>query len=278
MHNMTTSFFKKIINHLLLLIVILLPQSYVMAQDIDQQVSSTISTLGEYYNGSVAPGEALPVQIQLLNFGTPNDTVDTTLYFSIIDDNGQTVLTRSETLAVQTTASFSRYIVIPDNTLSGKYLIQLDVEYSGQKYPAISQQPFVVEQKWWGYTYREWLSALPLIVAPLLIIAFLYFLRNKKARQYTHDYSHIGESERFYYEIIHNIIVSLHYHVGDKKMKKILASLPGIKMDTTNKQIQYVGDNPEKIVSSLMRYYEQETGAPANIVFDKNNETARILK
>ena len=68
-----------------------------------------VRTSGEGLITRVAPGEFLPFSVKLLNFGGKR-RVDVTITYQIIDSEGTEVFTESETIAVETTASFVKGI------------------------------------------------------------------------------------------------------------------------------------------------------------------------
>src|SRR6185369_11340145 len=57
----------------------------------------------------VAPGEFLPISVRLTNFGS-KQRADVTISYRILDNTGTSLITNTETVAVQTTASFIKTI------------------------------------------------------------------------------------------------------------------------------------------------------------------------
>ena len=245
------------------------------AQIVTSNVSSSLS-LGSYDH--VAPGESLPVNVQLLNFGTPGEQVDVSIHLGVLDQAGDLVLERTETVAVQTTAAFTRYLPIPKNFQSGSYLLVLDVRYGQQRFPAIAEQTFTVERKIFGYFVSDWLTALPFAVIPLTIVALFYRRRHFRVSDYDRNYEGLENDRQFYYEIIHDVLRSLHYHVGDKKMKRIVSSIPGLLVDNEERtRVLKVDGNPSEIVSALIRHYEHETGKKVNLAVGVEGTANRIV-
>lgn len=238
-------------------------------------LTSSLSTTGQLSVGKVAPGEKLPIQVQLINFGTPEERVDVTLFYSVKDSHGITVLTDTETVAVQTTASFIKNVYIPDDFKSDNYTINLVINYRDQEFSAISQAQFKVQKKYFGFFLSDWLRALPLLFLPFLIPFFLNF-RKKEHDLLRPNYSHIPEDERTYYEIVHDIVASIHHHVGDRDMKKIVDSIPGLGLDVSNIYIEELEGSVVVIIARLVSAYEKIVGKKANIILKANYQKNRI--
>ena len=235
-------------------------------------ISSTLS-LGS--NDYVATGDSLPVYVQLLNFGTPGEKIDVLLNFIVLNQKEEIVIKRTETVAVQTTASFTRYLQIPESIPQGNYILKLDVSYAGQRFPAISEQTFIVEYQFLGYGLSKWYQALPFGFLPLLLLIF-YYKRKQKDLNVQRDYSHIPDHERTNYEIIHDIVNSIHYHVGDKQIHEIAERIPGLTLNTSNSHIKEIKGPMENIVSQLIHEYEGITGKKPNIISNPSYPKKRI--
>lgn len=95
--------------------------------------------------------------VDIFNLGG-TDRVDIVLYTRILDANGSVVRERSETLAVQTSASIARRIV--EDLPPGRYALEVEAVYGNQS--AISSASFVVE--------AEERNLLPFFVAGLLLL------------------------------------------------------------------------------------------------------------
>src|SRR4051812_38232432 len=91
-----------------------------------------IKNIGNY--ARVAPGESLPISVKLSNFGSSNE-VDITVNYGIFDTRGHQIYTTSETVAVQTTASYIKTLQIPLGTPAGNYIARTSITYQDQLVP-----------------------------------------------------------------------------------------------------------------------------------------------
>ncbi|MCI5051334.1 MAG: hypothetical protein MRY57_03425 [Candidatus Pacebacteria bacterium] len=238
-------------------------------------LASKLMTTGQLTVGKVAPGEDLPLQVQLINFGTPEERVDVVLNYSVKDETNKIVLTNTETVAVQTTASFVKNIYIPADFNSGTYTIDLVMAYRDQDFPAISQAQFKIQKKYFGFFLSDWLRAIPFLIIPF-IFAFFWGRRKKNVTVLRPNYAHIPEDERTYYEIVHDIITSIHYHVGDREMNRIIKEVPGVTLDTTNMYIEELNGSVGTIIAQLIHEYEIITGKKANVIMQANYQHNRV--
>lgn len=93
----------------------------------------------------VYPGSKILFTTRLLNFEN-NGRRDVTLECSLLDSNDHTILKKSETLAIETQASFVGDILIPSDTKEGVYYIRVVLVESKDKIS--SKEPFkVVKEK-----------------------------------------------------------------------------------------------------------------------------------
>ncbi len=267
---MSVKFYKKIG---VLLGLFFMTQSYSSAQQED--LVSALSTNGKIGVEKVAPGGKLPVQVQLINFGSPNERVDVTLRYSIERD-GAVVLESKETVAVQTTASFLREIIMPDSFTPGVYQMNLDVSYRNQIYPAISQVQFNIEKKIFGFFWSQWSPALVFFFIPPIFFFIFLWRRKNRVSTLNRNYSHIPITQRTYYEIIHDIIDSIHYHVGDQKMMRIIESIPGIDFDQDKGLISNIEGPAEVLVAQIMHEYENIIGKKANVITKRTYKNQRV--
>src|SRR3989344_8622170 len=103
-----------------------------------------VDTLSAGLVTRVAPGELLPISIKLSNFGGGRK-VDVTITYGIYNSDNQAVYVTSETVAVETTASFIKTIQIPFDAAPGKYVAKASIAYKDQLVPATTDFPFTVE-------------------------------------------------------------------------------------------------------------------------------------
>lgn len=86
-------------------------------------------------------GKSLLTTIKLVNLGA-EERADVFLDYSIKDDQGRTVLTQSETLAVETQSNIVRSFNLPDNIPNGYYEINAKLRYNEKE--ATSKSSFKV--------------------------------------------------------------------------------------------------------------------------------------
>jgi hypothetical protein len=215
----------------------------------------------------VGPGEVLPVSIKLSNFGS-SDKVDVLVKYSILSPVGNEIYSNSETVAVETTASFIKMIPISSDTLPGIYTTNISATYPGQVSPATSQFSFTVERKIFGVFQNNFLLYGGLIVfAVVLIILLGYFLFKRRASRFTpFDYSNIPHNQRTFYEILSDTIMQMRERIGDDALI-IAANINGFKINEEGRVLA-ITEPPEKIIAALMTEYEKRLG-------EKFNFTAR---
>lgn len=75
-------------------------------------------------------GDELLFQLTLFNLGETG-RVDVQLEYVVQNFKGEVITRSSETVAVETQASFAKTLVLPDNLAEGDYVIYLSVRYNG---------------------------------------------------------------------------------------------------------------------------------------------------
>jgi len=221
---------------------------------------SQIRTEGSGMMSRVAPGETLPISVKLLNFGLEKKA-DVTISYQVYNEAGVQVLRQTETVAVETTASFLKNIPIPHNFSPGRYTINSSIVYSGQIAPAISSYQFTVERKIFGIFQTQLILYGIILLFVVLIVAFVtkLLLKTKTRSILQHDYSEVDHKERIYYEMISDVITQMRLQVGIKAIK--LASLiDGLELDMESGKIKKLSKNPAEILSLLVLSYEKNYG------------------
>lgn len=261
--------------YIAIIVLVLIIPFFSMAQD--TTLTSTVSTTGQIQTSKIQPGNTLPVQVQLINFGTPDERVDVTLHYTVRNSFNEIVLEKSETVAVETTASFVRNILIPETFTRGTYTLHLDALYRDQVFPAISQTQFIIGGNLFSknQTYH-WYTALP-----LLFLIFTLFVVFSKKRVVHHsrpnrDYSMVPAEQRTYYEIVHDIVDSLHYHIGDRGIKNITQNIAGLSLDPSLRHVESIHGPVEVIIAQLIQAYEKTVGKKANIITQPSYTKKRI--
>jgi hypothetical protein len=80
----------------------------------------------------VEPNTELLTNVKLINLGGAG-RVDVLMNYEIKDLNDKTILTKKETVAVETQANFVRTFDIPQDTLPGKYKVYVKLVYADGK-------------------------------------------------------------------------------------------------------------------------------------------------
>jgi hypothetical protein len=79
----------------------------------------------------VLPGEQLVANINLLSFGKPQ-RIDGTLEYIIKDSSGNIILSKNESVALETRASFIKSFEIPADLAYGVYILHVKLTYDRQ--------------------------------------------------------------------------------------------------------------------------------------------------
>lgn len=95
---------------------------------------------------SVSAGQEIWFTTKVINLGSQG-RMDITLTYDVIDSNNNKVSSKSQTLAVETQASFVESILLPDNLSPGKYTLKVTLSPVGSSSGAQSQTSFDVIAK-----------------------------------------------------------------------------------------------------------------------------------
>jgi len=202
----------------------------------------------------------------LINFGG-GQRVDVTINYQILDSGGVVVLTETETVAVETTASFVKHIQIPNDLPPGKYTAFSSIIYEGQEVPATSKFQFTVERKIAGI----FVSRLILygIITILIGIAFAVVSRliiKRRASRFTpHKYPEVPKQERLFYEIVSDIIMQMRYHAGDRAIE-MAGNIDGLVVEKENGRVIKINKDPAEIVTLLILQYQKQIGKKMRIL------------
>lgn len=224
--------------------------------------------------GKVAPGELLPVSVKLINVsGTKR--LDVQLTYSILSMSQEPVYSSSETVAVETTASFVKMVQIPYYLVPGVYNVKVSLTYDGQTVPATSHFPFTVETKIGGIFKTTLFSYAALFIVILLVFIGTYIIIRKKYQQASRslpiDYSGIPMQNRTFYEIISDTIMDMRQRVGDQAIL-IANSIDGLKINPESGRVLSISWNPSKIIAELVSKYEAELGRKVSFLFRSNSK------
>lgn len=227
----------------------------------------------------VAPGELLPISVKLANFGGEM-RVDVLIEYSIYTETDKQISSSTETVAVETTASFIKNIQIPTDTKPGTYTAKTAIIYHGQLVPANSHFSFVVERKIFGIFQNEFIIFGGIIVVGSILLIILTRLFTKRARLVRHhliDYQDIPKNERTFYEILSDIIMEMRNHVGDDALS-IAASVNGMNIDKKTGRVLGFTDDPAKIIANLISEYEKRLGDKVDFLSRKQKSINKLIK
>lgn len=217
----------------------------------------------------MAPGELLPVSVKLLNVsGTRR--LDVQVYYSVLSQEHESIYSSSETVAVETTASYVKMVQIPYYIIPGVYNVRVSIKYDGQTVPATSHFPFTVEKKIGGIFRTTLLTYAALALLSALVLAIvLVILRRKyhnRSRLSPIEYSDVPVNMRTFYEIISDTIMDMRQRVGDQAIV-IANRIEGLKIDPESGKVLSVSANPSKIIAELVAEYERELGKKVSFLF-----------
>ncbi|MBX4200496.1 hypothetical protein KW786_00020 [Candidatus Parcubacteria bacterium] len=216
----------------------------------------------------VAPGELLPISIKLLNFGGGH-RVDVTITYGIFDQSGRQIYATSETVAVETTATFVKTIQVPFEASPGKYIARASLVYQDQVVPATTQFPFIVEKKFFGLFQSDFLTYGGITVAIVLvavIISNLFLRRRKLNRLSPLDYSNVSSDKRVFFEILSDTIMQMRLKVGDPAIE-VASHINGLQIDPRTGRVLDITDNPSKVIALLVAGYEKYLGEKVSFSF-----------
>jgi len=237
---------------LLVIMAVFLLAAPVNAQGIPQITGSTFIT-------RIAPGELVPITVKLTNFGT-YERADVQIFYQMTDANGNAVISENETVAVETSATFSKVIQIPFQTKSGQYTIRASAYYPDQVAPAHASISIDVERKIFGLFIGEF-KEYSLYIGLFLILFFslLYILFKKQGGSSKKNrYANVSHRLRLFYEIIDEMVSQAKEEIGEKAME-IANRVEDLKINKDGKVISIDGD-PSEIIKKLTSLYEEELG------------------
>jgi hypothetical protein len=208
-----------------------------------------------------------------LNFGS-QQRVDVTLTYKIFDSGNQEVFSQTDTVAVETTASFVKQIQLPYDFAPGQYSLVSNLLYQGQMAPATSRFAFTVERKFFGLFLGDllWLCG---IIAFIFVgnAALIWILRAPIQRRgfAMHDYSDKPREERIYYEIVSDTIAQMRQRAGDRALDVALRT-EGLMIDGKTGRVLRLTENPAKVVAGLVSGYEKAFGKKVSFSLRENKK------
>lgn len=235
-----------------------------------------VKTSGEAMALRVAPGELLPISIKLVNFGG-GKKIDVTINYQILDSNNTVEVDETETVAVETTASFIRNIQIPNGLPPGKYTIISNISYEGQEIPASSKFQFTVEKKIAGIFISQLIlyGIITLLIGIAFAIVSRLIIKHRQASRITpHEYPDVPKQDRLFYEIISDVIMQMRHHIGNKALE-IARNIDGLVINKDNGRVLEINKDPAEIVALLLLRYEKDTGKKMSFAPRKIDEKTK---
>ncbi|PCI21337.1 hypothetical protein COB64_00440 [Candidatus Wolfebacteria bacterium] len=224
----------------------------------------------------VAPGDFLPISVKLINFGSGR-RVDVTITYQIFDARNIAVIQETETVAVETTASFVKFIQIPKDFSSGSYVAASSIAHEGQEVPATSSFQFDVEKKFGGIFVSQ-LIIIGIITLAIglafAVVSRLILKKYRSSRFVPHDYSHILKDDRLFYEMISDTIMQMRHRVGDTAID-LASDIDGLTIDDNTGEVLKITKNPAKIIALLVLRYENELGEKVSFDLRKTDEETK---
>lgn len=241
--------------------------------------TAEVKTSGEGLISRVAPGEFLPISVKLVNFGEER-RVDVTINYQILDSNNIVVFTESETVAVETTASFVKNIQIPNDLPPEKYTAFSSIIYEGQEVPATSKFQFTVEEKIAGIFVSQFV--LYGIITGLIGIAFAVvsrlIIKRRVSRLTPQEYPEVPKQDRLFYEIISDIIMQMRYRAGDRAIE-MAGDIDGLVIEKESGRVLKINKDPAEIVALLILQYQKHIGKKMRVLPRKiDRETKERLR
>ena len=208
----------------------------------------------------VAPGELLPVSLKLSNFGSER-RVDVEVIYKIVNEANVVIHTEHETIAVETTFSSLKQLVVPTGTPPGVYHVFSSVSYPYQTTPATASFNFRVERSFLGIFQSDWLFyfSITLFLSMVSFFASRLFIRSWIGRTPLHSYLDKPANEQIYYEMISDAIAQMRLHAGDEALA-IASGIAGLEIEKKTGKVVKILSDPAQIISRLVQQYESTLG------------------
>ena len=126
----------------------------------------------------ILPGENILAQIKLFNLGGEGRK-DINMEYIIRDYDNNTILTITESLAIETQITFMKEIMIPNNAKIGNYVLYVKAIYEG-KIASSSDNFKVVSSK---VTEREKVYILTIIILFIILSFIIYYVMSRREKK-----------------------------------------------------------------------------------------------
>jgi hypothetical protein len=151
-----------------------IPVTLIVLSKLEKLLDVKIEMIEEFKN--VYPEEDVCAQISIYNFGTLKP-IDASIEYGISKDN-ETILVNKETLAIETSASKTECLAVPENISSGKYNFFVTAVYDSKKATSYTNfNVLKVKPKLHSYIYVILVFVLGLVILILILKQSKYFVR-----------------------------------------------------------------------------------------------------
>lgn len=93
---------------------------------------------------TISPGDSIPFSIKVMNL-VNQERKDISLLYEIVDDANNSIASKTETMAIETQASFVGELAIPEEAREGKYYLRAELVSDTGKYSEIQIE--VIKEK-----------------------------------------------------------------------------------------------------------------------------------
>lgn len=149
-----------------------------------EREESRIQGEGKELVTRLAPGEFLPISVELTNYGG-GDVVDVLITYRLLDENDAIMLTINETIPVETSTRFTKVIQIPDNMPPGKYVVESSIVYEGQDIFSVSNYKLSIERKIAGIFVSQFIiyGILTLLIGIEFIVIHRLLVKKRQRKE-----------------------------------------------------------------------------------------------
>lgn len=125
----------------------------------------------------VRPGRELLAEIELFNIGAPSG-VDVRIDYEIRDVDGNIIISSSETIGVETRVNFVRRFLLPQDIVSGNYILYVKTTYDGKSASASVWFRVREEASFLSILRDKKIMTMIVILAIVIILSLIAFLKH----------------------------------------------------------------------------------------------------
>lgn len=197
-----------------------------------------------------------------------------------IKKDGEIIAQSKFLKAIETQASFMDFIVIPESTDKGLYIINVTIrDYEGlEEEVSASFQVTGGRRAQLRIYFLIFLSAFSFVALLIMIQLFMTRVITKGHLRHlsSHEYSNVPKNDRLFYEIISDTIMQMRHRVGDKALELAL-NIDGLSINDEGRVLK-INKNPAKIIALLILQYEKQLGKKVSFALrETNQETKKRL-